>query len=127
MSIAAAVLAASAAFLAAATGVYWVMSSEHAGTVMLGGCVPALLLLAVWLRRATRGRTLPEDSADATSADGAGEVGYFPASSIWPLVLATGMVVAANALAFGVWLAATGGLLIALGIVGYAVEASSKA
>lgn len=127
MRVTAGVLASTAAFFVVATAVYWIMSDEHAGTVLLGVCAPALLLVAVWLVVAGRGQRPPEDRADAQPADGAGDVGYFPSSSIWPLVLGTGAVVMANALAFGVWLAVAGGVIVVLAVVGYAVEASSKA
>jgi hypothetical protein len=108
--------------------IYWFASYEDAGTVLLGLAVAAVLMVAGWLLfQARRVGMRPEDRADATVADGAGEVDYFPSSSVWPLVVAAGAVVCANALAFGIWLGVGGVLLLLAGVVGYAYEASSKA
>jgi len=111
------------------SSIYWFVSYEDAGTTLLAMGVAAVLMVAAWL--AWQGRRLgaprPEDRPDANPSDGAGNLGYFPASSIWPLVLGAGAVVVANAFVFGVWLGLAGALLIAIGIIGYASEASSKA
>ena len=115
-------------FFAFAAALYWFTSYEEAGSVMLALSVGALALIAVYLRRqGARTGLRPEDRPDAEPADAAGDIGYFPSSSIWPLVMATGVVVVANALVFGVWLAILGGLLFLTAVVGYAMEAQGKA
>lgn len=115
-------------FLVVAAVVYALVTGERAGTVMLGASGPALLLIAAWLAATTRHRpVLPEDEGEPVAGAGQGELGYFPSSSVWPFVLSVGAVVAANGLAFGVWLAVAGGALVLVGVVGYAVEANSKA
>jgi hypothetical protein len=118
-----------AAFLTLTSTVYWFVTYEDAGTVMLGLGMLAVLMIGVWLlfqsRRLDGPR--PEDRPDASPGDGAGDLGYFPASSIWPLVVGAGMVVVANALVFGPWLGFTGGLIVLVGVIGYTVEASRKA
>ena len=84
----------------------------------------SLALIAVYLRiQAQRIGLRPADRPDADPADAAGEVGYFPTSSIWPLVMAIGAVVLANAFVFGVWLAIVGGVLFLIAVVGYATQA----
>jgi hypothetical protein len=117
------------AFLTVTSTIYWFVSYEHAGTALLGMAVAAVLMVAGWLAfQAHRlGGPRPEDRPDAEPSEGAGDLGYFPASSTWPLVLGAGGVLAANGFVFGVWLGLAGGLLILIGIVGYASEASSKA
>ena len=116
-------------FLILTSSIYWFVSYEDAGTTLLAMGVAAVLMVGTWL--AWQGRRLggprPEDRPDADPSDGAGDLGYFPTSSIWPLVLAAGAVVVANAFVFGVWLGLAGALLVAIGIIGYATEASSKA
>lgn len=117
-----------AAFFAVIAVVYWFTSYEEAGSMMLALSVGALVLIAVYLRsRGARTGLRPEDRPDAEPADAAGEIGYFPSSSIWPFMMATGAVVVANAFVFGVWLAILGGLLFISAVVGYAMEAQGKA
>jgi hypothetical protein len=116
------------AFLFLTSTIYWFVTYEHAGTALLGMGVAAVLMVAGWLafQAARLPGPRPEDRTDADPSDGAGDLGYFPASSIWPLVLGAGGVLAVNGFVFGVWLGLAGGVLILIGIVGYASEASSK-
>jgi hypothetical protein len=119
--------AGAAAFFAVVATVYGLTSDERAGSVMLTLAVGALALIAVYLRLQGRriGGPRPEDLPDADPGAGAGDVGYFPNSSIWPFVLALGAVVTANAFVFGIWLAIFGGLLFLTAVVGYATEAQA--
>lgn len=115
------------AFLVTTTTAYWFVTYEDAGTTMLGLGVLAVLMIAGWLLVQSRKVGVrPEDRADATPADGAGDLGYFPALSVWPFVIGAGAVLVANGLVFGVWLGLAGGLLLLVGLVGYAVEAASS-
>lgn len=120
--------AGASAFFAIVATVYGLTSHEEAGTVMLALAVGSLAFIAVYLRIESRRTGLrAEDRPDADPADAAGEVGYFPSSSIWPFVMATAAVVIANAFVFGVWLAILGGFLFVTAVVGYAMEAQGKA
>ena len=120
--------AAAAAFFAVVATVYGLTSYEEAGTVMLALAVPGLAFVAIYLALQGRKTGLrPEDRPNADPADAAGAVGYFPSSSIWPLVMAAAAVLIANALVFGVWLAILGGFLFLTAVVGYAIEAQGKA
>ena len=115
------------AFFAVTASLYWFVSYEQAGTAMLALSVPAFLMLGGYLLVQSRRHGLrPEDRADASIADGEEEIGYFPSSSIWPLVLGLGAVALANSLVFGLGLAALGLGLIVTAAVGYAAEANSK-
>ena len=112
-----------AVFMAVIGTIYWFTSYEDAGTTLLAttlglGLIPGGFLLYRTRRMASR----PEDRPDATPGEGAGEVGTFPATSIWPLVLAGGATFAGIGLVFGLWAAIPGLLLIGLAFVGGALE-----
>ena len=107
------VFAGTAAFFALVTTLYWFTSYEEAGSTMLLLTVGLGLIPGVWLlwwsrRMAPR----PEDRADAEIEDGAGAVGRFPGPTAWPATLALGAVLAANGMAFGIWPALPGFVLI---------------
>ncbi|NYI72028.1 hypothetical protein GGQ54_002588 [Naumannella cuiyingiana] len=97
-------------FLLVVTPIYWLLSHEIVGTVAL--TMSALLCLMIsWYLRVTSksiGPTL-EDRPDATIAEGAGVIGFFPPSSIWPFwcALAAGVFVLGPV--FGWWLSLLGG------------------
>lgn len=117
-----------AAFFTVTAAIYWFASYEDAGTTMLAASVPAFAFVGAWLWFEQRGKPpRPEDSAEAGPSDGAGEVGYFPSSSAWPLILAAGVVVLANGFVFGPPIAVVGALLALAGVFGYAREADAKA
>ncbi len=74
-----------AIFFALVTPAYWFITHEIAGTFVLG--FSALLggLIAGYL--ALTARTFdarPEDREDAEVYEGAGVMGFYPSSSIWP-------------------------------------------
>ncbi|MDP8936808.1 MAG: cytochrome c oxidase subunit 4 [Actinomycetota bacterium] len=115
------------AFYAVTTALYWFVSYEHAGSVMLALSVPAFVMVGVYLLLQSRRTGLrPEDRPDASIDEGEEEIGYFPSSSVWPLVLALGAVALANSLVFGLGLAALGVGLTVTAAVGYAAEANAK-
>ncbi|HET7486460.1 MAG TPA: cytochrome c oxidase subunit 4 [Acidimicrobiales bacterium] len=108
-----------AAFFAVVAAVYWFTSYEEAGATMLVlllafGLVPGLWMLR-WSRRM---KPRPEDRPDADIASGAGPVGNFPGPTAWPVTLAAGAVLAANGIAFGIWPAVPGFVLIVLATCG---------
>jgi cytochrome c oxidase subunit IV len=115
------VLAGSGAFILAATGIYWFVSYETAGTVLLLGTGLACLVIAgyVWLRNRRARAPAPEDRADADPGEGAGEaIASFTADSPWPLVFGVGVAVFAGGLVFGFPLLIVGGVLVVVGVVG---------
>jgi hypothetical protein len=116
-------------FLGVVAAVYWFTSTEDSGTVLLafGGFAYAILfsyLLLQYLRRRKIPR--PEDRTDATSADGAGEVGFFPNASIWPAGMGLGFVLIAVGLVFGAWFWVMGAILALGAIIGFSVEADAR-
>jgi len=113
------IFAATAAFFAVVTALYWFTSYEEAGSTLLLTTVGLGLIPGVWLlwwsrRMAPR----PEDRPGAETAEGAGAVGSFPGPTAWPATLALGAVLAANGIAFGIWPAVPGFVLIAIAASG---------
>jgi hypothetical protein len=103
--------------------VYWLSSYEDAGSVMLLGTsllgtVPGAYYFW-WSRRMS---PRPSDDPEASLQDGAGVVGAFPTSSIWPFVLGFGATLIALALVFGAWTLAVGLFLAIAALVGVIYE-----
>ncbi len=102
---------------------YWFWSYEPAGTAMLFGTVLLGLVPGsyyYWWSRRMKPR--PEDLPDADVADGAGTIGSFPGSSIWPFVLAMGLFLSILSFVFGVWLLAPGAVIVISALVGVTAE-----
>lgn len=113
------IFAGTAAFFAVVTTVYWFTSYEEAGSTMLLLTVGLGLIPGVWLlwwsrRMAPR----PEDRPDADIDEGTGPVGSFPGATAWPATLALGAVIAANGMAFGIWPALPGFVLMLIAASG---------
>lgn len=99
----------SGCFYVVAGGAYWFLSGDPAGVTAL---LVASLFGAVggsyaWLWQHRVGDR-PEDVADAEMSASAGQVGYFPSSSVWPLPIAAGIALVALGPLFGWWVAAPG-------------------
>jgi hypothetical protein len=115
-------------FLGIISLIYWLTSYEDAGTVMLVfsfaayGMLGGFLLLQ-WKRRKSIPR--PEDDPDGTYADGAGEIAFFPAASIWPAGIGLGAIFMAVALIYGNWYWVIAAPLVLGSIVGMTVEAEA--
>ena len=117
------VLVAVAAFFGVVCALYWFTSYEDAGTVMLLltaflGLLPGSYLLWWSFHMPPR----PEDKDEATLSEGAGNVGSFPGSSIWPFVLGMGLALVGVAFVFGSWTAVLGGTLVLSAFVGVIIE-----
>lgn len=116
-------------FLATICIIYGFWSQEATGTVLLlFGCAAyvlvAIYLLMQWRRR--QGVERPEDRMDAEQSDGAGEVGFFPAASIWPAAIGVGGVFAGIALIYGTWYWVIAAVFIFGGVIGFTVEAEAR-
>jgi len=91
-------------FFVIVSPVYWYMSGEWAGTAAL--IMTALLsgMVTVYLGfHASKMEPRPEDRQDAEIADGAGELGFFPPYSWWPLWCAGSLAVIVYGVALGAW------------------------
>jgi Cytochrome c oxidase subunit IV len=108
------------AFAAATATVYWLVTGEPAGTLLLlfFGLMP-LTVAAYGIRHgALRERSL-QDDPDASPQQAAGqEVGTFPTTSAWPIFLVAGAIVVGASLVYGLLLLPPGLGLTALAIVG---------
>lgn len=82
--------------------------SEPIGTValLLSGAMCGMI--AIYLALTSRKIDRPEDRPDGEIAEGAGELGFFPASSIWPLWTALTMVLIVLGPVFGWWISLMG-------------------
>jgi hypothetical protein len=103
--------------------VYWNWSLENAGGVMmfagmLLGFLPGFYFY--WWSRRMKMR--PEDNPHATQAEGAGVVGSFPGTSIWPFTLAMGAFFVVLALVFGIWFLVPGLALAVWALLGGTAE-----
>ncbi len=102
--------------------VYGIWSKELSGTVMLIGTgilgIFPGLYYRYWSKRMAE---RPEDT-DATVVAGAGLIGSFPGSSIWPFVLGMGCWLMVLALVFGSWLAVVAIPTITFALAGATAE-----
>jgi hypothetical protein len=108
-----------ALFCVIAAVVYGVWSREPIGTtaLVLSGGLTGLIGGFFWFV-SRRIDARPEDRKDADIAEGAGELGFFPPASYWPLALAGSAALMGLALAFFyTWLIliAVAALLITIG------------
>lgn len=112
-----------AVFAAVVTPIYWFMSRDWTGTSAL--VMTALLggLLAFFLGVLAKQLPIrPEDDKLGDIADGAGELGFFPPFSWWPLAVAAAFAVIALGVAIGWWLAVIGVGIGAIALAGYVFE-----
>jgi ascorbate-specific PTS system EIIC-type component UlaA len=106
-----------------ATGV--VPGPEMGGLValLLTGLMLAMIATFLWFGSRRLEQARPEDDPDAAVSDGAGDVGFFPAASYWPLALAAAAMLTALAIAFWlVWLMVIGFGFLFLALTGWLFE-----
>ena len=102
-------------FVLVVTPIYWLMSEDPTGTTALVMTFFLSLLVAFYLSvTARRMDARPEDRKEAEIAEGAGELGFFPPYSWWPLWCAMTLAVVVLCIVFGWWLFIAG---VGIGIV----------
>jgi hypothetical protein len=112
-----------AAFGAVIAALYWFLAYDDGGGIMLvGTCLLGLLPGSYYLWWPHRMTPRAEDNPTANPGDGAGVVGAFPGSSIWPFVLGMGATMVALSLVFGFWTAIFGLTLGISAVIGVIVE-----
>ena len=106
------------AFFALVTPSYWFITGDHTGTTALAMTFLLTTLITFYLgAHARKMQPRPEDRKDGEIAEGAGELGFFPPYSWWPLWCG----VCLGTMALGV---AVGWLLFIIGAVLGAVALS---
>jgi hypothetical protein len=111
-------------FLVLVTPAYWLISGDWTGTSALTMTTLLTLMVALYLGvHAARMDPRPEDRKDGEIADGAGELGFFPPYSWWPLwcAMALATVVFATAMAAW-WLFIIGGVIGMVTLSGWIFE-----
>ena len=123
MKVEAYLFAAMAAFFLPTTVIYWVLSEDWTGTTALVLTIGLAGMVAYYLWfTARRMEARPEDRPDADISEGAGEIGFFPPHSWWPIALAAGFAVTAAGLIFGFWLTIIGLGMVTIASFGYSFE-----
>jgi hypothetical protein len=103
--------------------IYWFITYEPTGTTLLilMGFAPMIMAYVVWRR--TAGQVFPEDEDDATYAEDAGDqLGHFSTGSLWPFVMAGGVLLGLQGFIYGVWLIFSGLLVFAWATIGLMQE-----
>jgi hypothetical protein len=111
-------------FFVLVTPAYWLISGDWTGTSALTMTTLLTLMVSLYLGvHAARMDPRPEDRKDGEIADGAGELGFFPPYSWWPLwcAMALGTVVFATAMAAW-WLFIIGGVIGMVTLSGWIFE-----
>ena len=93
------------AFILIVTPIYWFMSEDPTGTSAL--TMTFLLALLVTFYLGVTGKRMeprPEDRKEAEIVEGAGELGFFPPYSWWPLWCGLTLAVCVLGSVFGWWL-----------------------
>ena len=111
-------------FFLLVTPVYWILSGDWTGTSALTMTTLLTLMVTIYLGfHAKNMDPRPEDRKDAEIADGAGELGFFPPYSWWPLWTAMALGTAVFAVAAATWwLLIIGVVLGGLALVGWIYE-----
>ena len=112
-----------AVFFSLVDAVYFFTSHEKAGAVMLIltvflGFLPGAYMY--WWGNKMEPR--PEDLPEAELSEGAGAMGAFPTSSIWPFVMGVGLAFTALGFVFGIWWGMLGVGIVIATLIGYTAE-----
>ena len=124
MKIEAWIFAISTAFFVVVSPAYWLIAGDWTGTSALVMTTLLMAMVTLYLGfHASKMEPRPEDRKDAEIADGAGELGFFPPYSWWPLWCGAALAVITYAVALGAWwLLIIGVALGALALSGWVFE-----
>jgi Cytochrome c oxidase subunit IV len=110
-------------FFAVVTPIYYFLSHEPAGTAAL--ILTFFLVLMITLYFGLVARRIdprPEDRKFGEVSEGAGDIGFFPPQSKWPLFVALNFVLVVLGPVFGWWLMILGFALGSLTLTGMVYE-----
>ncbi len=123
MKVEAWVFGALALFFVVVTPTYWYLSYDPTGTSALVMATLLSALVTFYLGfHAGRMNPRPEDVQEAEIVDGAGELGFFPPYSWWPLWCALCLALCVLGVVFGWWLFVIGAGLGAMALCGFIFE-----
>ncbi|MGI8676488.1 MAG: cytochrome c oxidase subunit 4 [Nocardioidaceae bacterium] len=123
MKVEANVIGAVALFFGVVTPIYWFLSTDPTGTAALVMTTLLAALLGFFLAVVSRQiPDRPEDLGAAEVADGAGELGFFPPYSWWPLSCALALGTCVLGVIFGWWLFIIGVGVGSLTLTGFVFE-----
>jgi hypothetical protein len=110
-------------FFLLVTPAYWFLSYDPTGTAALIMTFLLTTLVTFYLGfHASKMEPRPEDRKEAEIADGAGELGFFPPYSWWPLWCAGTVAVMVLGVVFGWWLFIIGAGLGSIALTGWIFE-----
>ena len=102
---------------------YWLITGDWTGTSALTMTTLLTLMMTIYLGfHANNMEPRPEDRKDAEIADGAGELGFFPPYSWWPLWCAVCLAVIVLGVVIGWWLVIIGAMLGTVALSGWIFE-----
>ena len=102
---------------------YWLITGDHTGTTALVMTFLLTTLIFFYLyAHARKMEPRPEDRKDGEIAEGAGELGFFPPYSWWPLWCALCLASMALGVAVGWWMFIIGAILGAVALSGLIFE-----
>lgn len=111
------------AFFVLVTPLYYLSSGDLTGTTALVMTFLLTTLIAFYLGfHARKMEARPEDRKDGEIAEGAGELGFFPPYSWWPLWCALCLAMMVLGVAIGWWLFIIGAALGAVALCGLIFE-----
>ena len=114
----------STAFFVVVSPAYWLIAGDWTGTSALVMTTLLMAMVTLYLGfHANNMEPRPEDLKNAEIADGAGELGFFPPYSWWPLWCAASLGVMVYGVAIGAWwLLIIGAGLGAVSLTGWVFE-----
>ena len=93
-----------AIFFVLVSPAYWLITEDWTGVTVLTMTALLAIMVTIYLGfHATKMEPRPEDRKDGEIADGAGELGFFPPYSWWPLWCALTFSVITYAVAITAW------------------------
>jgi hypothetical protein len=118
------IFAITTSFFVVVSPAYWLIAGDWTGTSALVMTTLLAAMVTLYLGfHASKMEPRPEDRKDAEIADGAGELGFFPPYSWWPLWCGAALAVIVYAVAMGAWwLVIIGFGLGALALSGFVFE-----
>ena len=124
MKVEAWIFAITTAFFVVVSPAYWLIAGDWTGTSALVMTTLLAAMVTLYLGfHASKMEPRPEDRKDGDIADGAGELGFFPPYTWWPLWCASSLGVIVYAVAIGAWwLVIIGFGLGALALSGWVFE-----